>query len=88
MQRRLFSLLSQPPVKFVNRVLGEEINCVCLGWRAQQQEGLLPLSASTAAVQSPHAPFSTQEPRKCSRSGINSLPSPGLSECVKIYQHH
>lgn len=36
MQRRLFSFLSQPPVKFVSGVLGEEINCVCPGWRALQ----------------------------------------------------
>lgn len=86
MQCRLFSLLSQPPVKFVNRVLEEEINCVYLGWRTQQR-GLLSLTVGIAAVQSPHTPFSRQEPRKCSRSGINSLLSPGLSKYVKIYQY-
>ena len=83
MQQRLFSLLSQPPVKYVNRVLGEQINCVCLGWRALQREGLLPLTASRAAgcTESP-CPFVKAGAKrrtgfeKYSRAGINSLHEP------------
>lgn len=38
MQGRLFSLLSQPPVKFVDGVLGEQINPVRLAGRALRRE--------------------------------------------------
>lgn len=83
MQCRLFSLLSQPPVKFVNRVLGEQINRVCLGWRALQGEGLLPLTTSRAAgrMEFP-CPFVKAGPKrktcfkKYSRESINSLHEP------------
>lgn len=63
-QHRLFSLLSQPPVKFVNLVLGEQINCVCLGWELCSKKIFCPLpQAELWDVQSPHAPLSKQEPR-------------------------